>query len=329
MAAIGAAKFERVGVRLGTAVAFASLSLATSFAARAQTSAPPAPSEPAPAQPPAPTPSATEATPNHPTPAPAAPAPEPATPAPEPTAPAAAGPAPAATAPPASTIDTKPPPAAELRSEPPKPAFPPAAQGFQAAFRTGLLFPIGDATSRPNDTLAGRYAWQVPIAVDLGMRFAQNFFVGGYLGIGFGSTGSDARLERACSDDDEDFENDIVCSAVTLRAGVEVQYSFRPDQRLNPWVGYGFGFEAASAKLSDNSLGYEETVTSTGLTYAQLSAGFDMRHSVGFGPFLEAAVGSFNRVNTDSGNSLTTSRPIDDQALHAWLMLGVRLVVNP
>jgi hypothetical protein len=191
------------------------------------------------------------------------------------------------------------------------------------------MFPVGDATSQPNDTLANRYAWQVPVVVDLGMRFARNYFVGGYLGIGFGSTGSDARLERACSDDNEDFDDDIVCSAVTLRAGVELQYSFSPDQRLNPWVGYGFGFEAASAKLSDHARGYEETVTSSGLTYAQLSAGFDLRHAVGFGPFLEAAVGSFHRVTTDSAAAITTSRPIDDPALHVWLMLGVRLVVNP
>jgi hypothetical protein len=320
MAATGVTKFDSARVQKRGALALLASALSMSPAAQAQTDAPPAPAATEPTTLPAPPPSAPEATPNDNS--ALQPAVEPPAQA-APTVTPSAAPA-AAPPPPAATVNPQP-----AAAEPPKSAFRPAARGFQAAFRTGLLFPVGDATSQPNDTLASRYAWQVPIAVDLGMRFAQNYFVGGYLGIGFGSTGSDARLERACSDDDDDLENDIVCSAVTLRAGVEVHYNFRPDQRLNPWVGYGFGFEAASAKLSDHAQGYEETVTSSGLTYAQLSAGFDMRHAVGFGPFVEAAVGSFRRVTTDSGAALTTSRPIDDQALHAWLMLGLRLVVNP
>jgi hypothetical protein len=320
MAAIGVAKFDATRVRTRGTLALLASALSVSPAALAQTDAQPAPAAAEPTQPP----NAPEATPSDNSWLPPAVEP-PAQPAPTATSSAAAATAPTSPAP-AAPVNPQPVP---LSPEPSKSAFRPAAHGFQAAFRTGLLFPVGDATSRPNDTLASRYAWQVPIAVDLGMRFAEHYFVGGYLGIGFGSTGSDARLERACSDDDEDFDNDIVCSAVTLRAGVEVQYNFRPDQRLNPWVGYGFGFEAASAKLSDHALGYEETVTSSGLTYAQLSAGFDMRHAVGFGPFLEAAVGGYRRVTTDSGAALTTSRPIDDQALHVWLMLGFRLVVNP
>lgn len=314
-------EFERAGARF---VAFALLiAVLTPSVARAQQPSPPKATA---AQEPTPPPSAPQAPPDGPLPSPAEP--QPAPPGPVPASPPISEPAAAPLAP-LTRHEPQPAPPPALPGEAPKRAFPPAAQGFQAAFRTGLLLPIGDATSRPNDTLASRYAWQLPIAVDLGMRFAENFFVGGYLGIGFGSTGSDARLERACSDDDDDLDDDIVCAAVTLRAGVQVQYSFRPDERLNPWVGYGFGFEAATAKLSDHTRGYEETVTSSGLTYAQLSTGFDMRHAVGFGPFLEASVGSFRRVTTDSGDSLTTSRPIDDPALHVWLMLGVRLVVNP
>jgi hypothetical protein len=202
------------------------------------------------------------------------------------------------------------------------------ASGFQAMFRSGVAIPMGGATGAPQDSLGSRYAWQIPIVVDLGFRFARSFFAGGYAGVGFGSTGSDTKLEAACRDDDDDLENDIVCSAIALRAGLELQYSFQPGERLNPWIGYGFGFESASATLSDYEHGYQETVLSSGFTYAQLSAGFDARYAVGVGPFVEAAVGEFTRTRTDAGDNVTRV-PIEDPALHVWLTLGLRLVVNP
>jgi hypothetical protein len=202
------------------------------------------------------------------------------------------------------------------------------ASGFQAIFRSGALIPMGDATAAPGDALGRRYAWQIPIVVDLGWRFAESFFAGGYLGAGFGSTGSDQELEAACRDDDDDLSNDIACSAYTLRAGLAAQYSFQPGERINPWVGYGFGIESSSATLSDYEHGYQEQVTSTGFTYAQLSAGFDARYAVGFGPFVEASLGEFTKTNTEVDGRVTRM-PIDDRALHAWLTLGLRLVVNP
>jgi hypothetical protein len=202
------------------------------------------------------------------------------------------------------------------------------ASGFQAIFRTGALIPMGGATGAAGDSLGRRYAWQIPIVVDLGWRFAESFFAGGYLGAGFGSTGSDAELEAACRDDDDDLNNDIACSAYTLRAGLEAQYSFQPGERINPWVGYGFGIESSSSTLTDYEHGYQETVTAMGLTYAQLSAGFDARYAVGFGPFVEAALGEFTKTNTDVGSSVTRT-PVADRALHGWLTLGLRLVVNP
>lgn len=263
---------------------------------------------------------------------------------PAPAPPVAAAPAPApvpaaatspATAPPAAATPAGPNPAASpppvavpAPGEPASPPPRPVASGFQAAFRTGILVPFGDASGRPGDSLGRRYAWQIPLLIDLGARFADSFFAGVYFGFGFGSTGSDPRLEAACDDDDDDGENDIVCSVWTLRAGLEGIYSFAPDQNFNPWVGYGIGYEAAIASYSDHEQGYGETITSSGITWAQLSAGFDIRKTVGLGPFLEVSIGEYRKTTTEIGDE-TFRLPMNDRALHAWILIGGRLVTNP
>lgn len=205
----------------------------------------------------------------------------------------------------------------------------PAAHGFQLAFRTGLLLPFGDATGAPGDSLSRRYAWQIPLIVDLGARFARSLFLGVSLGLGYGATGSDARVDAACTDDDDNLKNDIACNVLTLRAGLEVLYSFAPDARLNPWIGYGIGFESSQASISDDYTGLEETDTSHGITYALLSAGFDLRNPVGVGPLVEAALGEFTHSTTDLGARGKFRYDIPDRALHAWVLLGLRIVVNP
>src|SRR6185369_15606724 len=192
----------------------------------------------------------------------------------------------------------------------------PAASGFQLAFRTGVMLPFGDASGAPNDSLGRRYAWEIPLVIDLGARFARSFFVGAYLGGALGSTGSDARVEAACIDDDENGRNDIACTVTTGRIVIEALYSFQPDQSLNPWVGYGIGFEVASASLTDRYRGLDESVTSTGITYADLSVGFDFRKKIGIGPFIDMALGQFNNTTTDLGARGRYKSKIDEHAIH-------------
>jgi hypothetical protein len=187
---------------------------------------------------------------------------------------------------------------------------------------------MGDASGEGNDALGRRYAWQLPLALDLGARFLENWFAGAYFGIGFGSTGSDTRLEAACIDDDDDAQNDISCNVLGLRAGLEASYSFSPGGRNNPWIGYGIGYETTSATYTDHERGYQERVTSSGLTFAQITLGLDVRRAVGVGPFVEVAIGQFNETTTEIGDE-SYSSAIRDRALHAWIMLGLRLVINP
>jgi hypothetical protein len=204
---------------------------------------------------------------------------------------------------------------------------PPARTGFQAQFRTGVSIPGGSATGDPGDSLAKRYAWQIPFAFDLGAKITRSIFIGSYLHLGFGAEGSDNRVERLCDDDDSDFENDVSCSAISVRLGLEVQYSFRPASDMNPWLGYGIGFEVGSQTLND-STGYSEMNTASGITWAQLSGGLDFRNKVGFGPYGELAFGRYMQTRTRVEDTESTTT-IDDRAWHVWATLGLRFVVRP
>jgi hypothetical protein len=262
------------------------------------------------------------------------------------TPPPAATPAPAASAAPALAAEATPAPAAEPVPEttsqaPTAPSAPTTAPpgakpppepstGFQMAFRTGLSFPVGDVSGAPGDSLGARYAWQVPLVFDIGAKIGPSVFLGAYLGFGFGAEGSDPVVEGLCDDDDDNLENDVSCSAVTVRFGFEAQYHFMPGEKMNAWVGYGAGWEAATQTLSDRTQGYSESTTAHGFTYASLSGGLDFRtRVVGAGPYAEVAAGRFTRQTTEVSNVEAGEGDISDPAWHAWISLGLRMVLFP
>ena len=215
--------------------------------------------------------------------------------------------------------------AAEVGAPPDAPR--PARTGFQAHFFTGMALPAGKATGVAGDALAKRYAWQIPIGVDLGGKLSRSVYLGGYLIIGVGSEGSDRLVEALCDDDDHDWENDVRCSAVNVRLGIEAEYGFDPGGHVNPWLGYGLGMEAGVQSIHD-STGYSENNTASGITWAQISGGFDVRNAVGWGPFAELSFGRYMTTRTEaSGQASTTD--IEDRAFHVWATLGMRLVVRP
>jgi hypothetical protein len=192
-----------------------------------------------------------------------------------------------------------------------------------------MSFPMGDATGARSDPLSRRYAWQVPIVLDLGVKVLDSLFVGGYLGAAFGAEGSDSKIEAYCRDDDDDFQNDISCSAFTFQIGIQAHYSFEPGGAWNPWVGYGFGYEVAQQTITDDRRSYRETTTVKGFTVAKLMVGADYRAGIGIGPYLEAAIGRFNQSRTEVNDEETHSGTIPEQAFHTWLTLGLRMTVNP
>jgi hypothetical protein len=118
------------------------------------------------------------------------------------------------------------------------------------------------------------------------------------------------------------------CLASSFRIGVEIQVHFQPAERLNPWLGYGFGYESLSVSASGG--GPEVSRSVNGLEFARLSGGLDVRlsRSFGVGPVLDFAIGQYGHEHQQT-NGGAADFSIQDSALHEWLTLGVRGVFFP
>lgn len=228
------------------------------------------------------------------------------------------------------------PPVVVYQEEPPEPApaptaakrAPQARAGFQMDIRTGVRVPVGNATGEPGDSLGARYGLQVPLVVGLGVKLSPHIYLGGYIGPSFGKEGSDPRTDRLCRRSGSD------CSTRSFDLGAQLAYSFAPSARWNPWVSYGLGYESSSQSLtltssSDANANHAETSSSEGITFAKLGFGLDYRSKLGVGPYVEAAVGQFLQSNTGVMVASDWSHDIEDTAVHAWLTLGLRLVIFP
>lgn len=207
-------------------------------------------------------------------------------------------------------------------------AAPPAQQGFQMAFRTGFAIPLGAvAGSAPTDVLADEVAMSdlvavhVPIIIDIGGKVSKNVFLGGYLGLSFGGAGGDAA-------DTCDALN-ASCASAGFRFGAQVHYQFQPAEKMNPWIGYGIGFESLAFVQSRND--QEAALGVGGFEFAHLMAGLDFRlsHGFGIGPFVDFSMGSYSRFTFEADGLPDADGDIDETALHEWLMVGARFVILP
>ncbi|HYQ02762.1 MAG TPA: hypothetical protein VER96_29025 [Polyangiaceae bacterium] len=196
-------------------------------------------------------------------------------------------------------------------------ATPERHTGFQMALRTGVSFPFGEAVQdeKLNDVSSVR----VPLVVDIGAKLIPKLFVGGYFGFGLG--GASGALRKWCNSDGES------CSSLDFRFGVEAQYHFQPGGAVNPWLGYGFGYE--SLTVSRDTGRSSGSLDLGGLEFAHLMGGADFRISrlFGVGPFIDLSLGKFSKVTNDTSFSSTSGEA--PHATHGWLMLGARFVLLP
>lgn len=193
-----------------------------------------------------------------------------------------------------------------------------------------VSFPMGDASGAKGDQLSARYGWQwVPLDIGLGAKVLDPLYIGAYLDLGVGSEGSDSKTEGRCEAGDG-VEDDMSCSSVTMHAGFEAQYAFSPAKSMSGWVGYGAGINMGSQSISDAGR-YSETTTASGVDYARVSGGLSLRLTKGFGlsPFGMVTIGEYLHTRTQIHNITKFSGAIDDKALHAWLTLGLRVVIFP
>jgi hypothetical protein len=195
---------------------------------------------------------------------------------------------------------------------------------------TAVSFPFGSATGGLGDELGARYSWQwQPIEIGLGAKIIESLYLGGYLNVGVGWEGSDPKTKGRCEAGDG-VEDDVSCSSVSARVGIEARYYFTPADAMTGWIGYGIGFTSATQYISDAGR-YSESSTAQGIELARLSGGLDFRPSRGFGlgPYAVASVGRYTHEKTEIRNVETSSGDIDNPALHLWLTLGLRMVIFP
>ncbi len=209
---------------------------------------------------------------------------------------------------------------------------PPARRGFQMHFvpLTALMIPLGDATGARGDSLGGRYGWQwMPFEVGIGAKVIDELYVGGYLNLGAGAEGSDLATSARCEAGD-DVDDDVECSAVSVRAGIEARYTFTPSESYSGWLGYGVGFTSGTQYISDAGR-YSESTTSQGIELGRITGGLDFRNWRGFGlgPFVMFSVGRYSHTRTQVRDLVTYSGDIDDPDLHLWVGVGLRMVVFP
>jgi hypothetical protein len=195
-----------------------------------------------------------------------------------------------------------------------------ARTGFQAAVRTGIALPSGSLTGQSGTGLSTAFKAQVPIFLELGAKVTPSIFLGGFASLGFGGAGNDFRTANGCT-----ISANRSCLATSFHIGVELQYHFQPDARMNPWVGLGLGYESATASASGAGIP-SASYNVTGLQFLMLSGGLDFRLSrtFGIGPWLGLDLGQYGH---ESINSVDAN--IQNSALHEWFSLGVRGVLYP
>lgn len=249
----------------------------------------------------------------------------PSQPSPEPAATPSEPPPPVAPALPATASN---PSAAGAASEAStEPAYEPrdapkARTGFQMAIRTGVAIPLGDLEK--DSKMSDVFGPQVPITIDIGGKVIPQLFLGAYLGLAFG--GAAGNFSDACE------RNNLTCVGVNVRIGAQIQYHILPDAKLNPWVGYGIGYEAVGLGAEQGNRKF--SAATGGVEFAHLMAGLDFRLTRGFGigPFVDFAIGQYSRVTTETTvNGVTTKLDgeIRDTALHQWLTLGAKFTIFP
>lgn len=234
----------------------------------------------------------------------------------------------AAPPPPGATLDpygqgvvaAPPPPAAEASGAP--------WMAFEFGVRFAYGVPFGNVISGNgndlNHTVSGMIA---PLWLDAGVRLASHWYVGAYFS--YGITPLSGQFDTGLCN-----VSGVGCSGNDTRLGVNAHYHVLPDGFVNPWFGLGFGYEWLSGSVSADAAasGTGAPVTRSsgadGWEFVNIQAGVDfhlLNGALGIGPTVTLTLDQYDHqsVPTDN-NGGTQGASIQNQALHEWLLLGVR-----
>ncbi len=173
---------------------------------------------------------------------------------------------------------------------------------LELAARLGLGLPFGNVDGEYGDALNATVNFMLPVWLEAGVRFRQNWQVGLYLIVGPGTPGGALSASGGCSG----------CSVLDTQIGLSAHYHVLPGKPLDPWFGLGGGYEILSVVGSGGG------PSTNGWTGVLAEAGLDIKTAaehVTVGPFVTASVGQYDSL---------PNNPMPSTALHGWVMLGVR-----
>jgi hypothetical protein len=192
--------------------------------------------------------------------------------------------------------------------------------GFQMALRSGFALPIGKATGDDGGKMSELTTGHVPVIVELGGKVVPNLFLGGYIGLSAGLAAGDA--------DDLCDQGDYDCYLTGVRAGLQGHFQLNPHGNINPWIGYGIGYESLRLTISGDEDG---SLSRSGPEYARIMGGFDFRLSrtFGFGPFLDVSIGKYTHYEDKLPGLEEDDGRLTRTATHEWVTFGARFVFFP
>jgi hypothetical protein len=178
--------------------------------------------------------------------------------------------------------------------------------------RMGFGIPIGKVNGYATVDISHSVVGEIPLWLDIGYMVTPDVMLGAY--------GQFAPLvTRNC-------DTGASCRGSNVRVGIQAQFLLSTVEKVNPWVGFGFGYEILS--LDERLTGDEVTASARGFELAHLQAGVDLRvtPALGIGPFVGYSIGQFSRATTSNAVG-STSRDLVNPVMHEWFEFGVRGVL--
>jgi hypothetical protein len=193
----------------------------------------------------------------------------------------------------------------------------PEPSTLMLAAGVGLAYPVGDAAT--GLAMSDLTNPQVLVGFELGYRFTPAWMASALFDMALAHSGS--RSQDLCH------AVGTSCDTFTGSLGAQLRYTFTPLATTTGWVGLGSAWEftevSSSSRSSDMRL-----VSFNGWQYLRLSAGWDLRdmhyYRSAFGVFGTVALSQYDSAHDASGTHHLSSAPT-----HAWIQLGLRLVLGP
>lgn len=186
--------------------------------------------------------------------------------------------------------------------------------------RVGYAVPAGKAAQQlpMRDALKAK----VPLILEGGYRFRDRFYLGGYVEYAYGAGTPRSRLFCPQADPAQPRVTDTNCSMRDIRFGAMAAVHFAPHATVDPWLGFGMGYEVLTRQENNTSVRGWEFLNLHG------GADFALASDLVIGPFVSA---SFARYSLSAWTTqyFEDTATIPDPATHVWISFGLRAAFRP